>query len=79
MMTMWSWSSFLHIFLADVVFQKKFFVLLSRTIAELLKRDPSIINDEDEASNTPLHLAASEGHVKCCKALLENGAEVDAR
>ncbi|XP_068697924.1 transient receptor potential cation channel subfamily A member 1 homolog [Montipora foliosa] len=50
-----------------------------RTIAELLKGDPSIINDENEASNTPLHLAASEGHVKCCKALLENGAEVDAR
>ena len=53
--------------------------MLSRTVAEFLKRDPSIVNDEDEASNTPLHLAASGGHVKCCKALLENGAEVDAR
>ncbi|XP_067049297.1 transient receptor potential cation channel subfamily A member 1 homolog [Acropora muricata] len=50
-----------------------------RTVAELVRKDPSIINDEDEASNTPLHLAATEGHFKCCKALLENGAEVDAR
>ena len=52
---------------------------LFRTVTELVRNDPSIINDEDEFSNTPLHLAATEGHVKCCKALLENGAEVDAR
>ena len=51
----------------------------SRTVIELIKRDPSIVNDEDEASNTPLHLAAIEGHLKCCRALLERGAEVDAR
>jgi len=50
-----------------------------RTVTALVRKDPSIINDEDEASNTPLHLAATEGHFKCCKALLENGAEVDAR
>ena len=50
-----------------------------RTVTELVRKDPSIINDEDEASNTPLHLAATEGHVKCCKELLERGAEVDAR
>ena len=48
-------------------------------MTELVRKDPSVINDEDEASNTPLHLAATEGHFKCCKALLENGAEVDAR
>ena len=53
--------------------------ILYRTVTELVRKDPSIINDEDEASNTPLHLAATEGHFKCCKALLENGAEVDAR
>ena len=52
---------------------------LYRTVIELVKKDPSIVNDEDEASNTPLHLAATEGHVKCCKELLERGAEVDAR
>ena len=45
----------------------------------LVRKDPSVINDEDEASNTPLHLAATKGHLKCCKALLENGADVDAR
>ena len=60
---------------------KELLTILSifRTVIELVKRDPSIVNDEDEASNTPLHLAAIEGHVKCCKALLERGAEVDAR
>ncbi|PFX34625.1 Transient receptor potential cation channel subfamily A member 1-like [Stylophora pistillata] len=50
-----------------------------RTVLELVKRDITIINDEDEASNTPLHLAAIEGHIECCRALLEKGAEVDAR
>ena len=56
-----------------------FFFFLRRTVVELLRKDPSIINDEDEASNTALHLAATEGHLKCCKELLERGAEVDAR
>ena len=50
-----------------------------RTVLELINRDRNVINDRDEASNTALHLAAIEGHIKCCKALLENGAEVDAR
>ncbi|XP_067049296.1 transient receptor potential cation channel subfamily A member 1 homolog isoform X2 [Acropora muricata] len=45
----------------------------------LVRKDPSVINDEDDKSNTPLHLAATKGHFKCCKALLENGADVDAR
>lgn len=44
-----------------------------------MKKDPSILNDEDEASNTALHLAALEGQVKCVRELLEHGAEVDAR
>ena len=46
---------------------------------ELLKGDPSIINDEDEASNTALHHAAMEGHNKCVHELLTHGAAVDAR
>ena len=53
--------------------------ILHRTVTSLVRKDPSVINDEDEASNTPLHLAAAEGHFKCCKALLENGADVEAR
>ena len=48
-------------------------------MTELVRKETSIINEEDEASNTPLHLAATEGHLKCCKALLENGADVEAR
>lgn len=50
-----------------------------RTVTELVKGDISFINDEDEESNTPLHLAAREGHETCCKALLQQGADVDAR
>ena len=45
----------------------------------LLKRDISIINDEDDASNTPLHLAALHGNDKVTKELLERGAAIDAR
>ena len=48
-------------------------------MTELLRKDPSLINGGDEASDTPLHLAATEGPLKCCKALLESGANVDAR
>lgn len=50
-----------------------------RTVCALLKRDISIINDEDDASNTPLHLAALLGNDKVAKELLERGAAIDAR
>lgn len=39
----------------------------------------NIVNDEDDASNSPLHLAALEGHVRVVEILLECGAAVDAR
>ena len=45
----------------------------------LLKYDLSIVNDEEDASNTPLHLAALEGHTRVVQILLECGAAVDAR
>lgn len=52
---------------------------LFRTVCALLKRDMSIINDEDDASNTPLHLAALHGFDKVAKELLDRGAAIDAR
>lgn len=39
----------------------------------------SIINDEDDASNTPLHLAALHGYDKVAKELIDRGAAIDAR
>ena len=48
-------------------------------MTELVKKNLSILNEEDEASNTPLHLAATEAYLKRCQALLQNGADVDAR
>ena len=37
-----------------------------------------LVADEDEDSNQPLHLAAEEGHLLCCRLLLSNGADVRA-
>lgn len=34
-------------------------------IQELIKRDKSIMNNQDEDGNTALHLAALEGKIKC--------------
>ena len=39
----------------------------------------SIINDEDDASNTPLHVAALNGNDKVAKELLDRGGAIDAR
>jgi len=38
-----------------------------------------VINDEDEDSNTALHLAALAGHNKVVYTLLEAGADIEAR
>ena len=37
------------------------------------------MNDYDENSNAPLHLAALEGHTKVAAVLIEAGADIAAR
>ena len=38
-----------------------------------------VVNDEDEDSNTPLHLACLAGHAKVVRTLIEAGADIEAR
>lgn len=45
----------------------------------LLEREINLVKDEDDSSNTPLHLAALEGHVAVVESLLNYGADVGAR
>lgn len=44
-----------------------------------MNRDKTCVNDEDENSNTALHLAALHGHGKVVDILLTAGADVAAR
>ena len=45
----------------------------------LLKHKSEWIADDDEDGNTPLHLAALNGHHKCAKVLLDSQADIHAR
>ena len=61
---------------------KMLFILCCYTcsvVRELVRRDKMVINDEDEDSNTALHLAALAGHNKVALALIEAGADIEAR
>jgi ankyrin repeat protein len=49
------------------------------TVRELVTQDKNAVNDEDENSNTALHLAALAGHAKVAEVLIEFGADVAAR
>ncbi|XP_078698733.1 transient receptor potential cation channel subfamily A member 1 homolog isoform X2 [Branchiostoma floridae x Branchiostoma belcheri] len=51
----------------------------TKVVRELVKRDKTIINGEDENSCTPLHLASIAGHTKVVQVLLEAGANIEAR
>ena len=51
----------------------------SSIVRELVKQDKNSVNDEDENSNTALHLAALAGHAKVADVLIEMGADVAAR
>ena len=44
-----------------------------------MAQDKNSVNNEDENSNTALHLAALAGHAKVAEVLLEYGADVAAR
>ena len=44
-----------------------------------MTQDKNAVNDEDENSNTALHLAALAGHAKVAEVLIEFGADVAAR
>ena len=48
-------------------------------VRELVTQDKNSVNDEDESSNTALHLAALAGHAKVATVLIEMGADVAAR
>ncbi|XP_070189214.1 transient receptor potential cation channel subfamily A member 1 homolog [Littorina saxatilis] len=48
-------------------------------VREIVRVDKSVLNDEDDNSNTALHLAAEFGHNKVAAILLELGADVSAR
>lgn len=41
------------------------------------KKKKSLINFRDYDRRTPLHVAASEGHLEICKYLVENGARIN--
>ena len=50
-----------------------------RIMEELKFHNEKVINDEDEFSNTGLHKAAENGHLKAIKLLTQWGAVKDAR
>lgn len=54
-------------------------VLYYSVVREMVIRDHSSVNDEDEDSNTALHLATLHGHTKVALILIKNGADVAAR
>lgn len=50
-----------------------------KKIAEILAADPTQINAKDKVGNTPLHWAAFHGQLAAVKALLDAGADVNAK
>ncbi len=50
---------------------------MATTLGIIIKMDPSVASTANSAGETPLWLAAANGHAEAAKVLLENGAEVD--
>ena len=45
----------------------------------LEKTEDKVLNDEDEDSNTSLHLASEAGHLNTVKLLISKGADKESR
>lgn len=50
-----------------------------RVVVLLLNNSDKVINEVDEYSNTALHHASANGHLRVVKALVEWGADKEAR
>jgi ankyrin repeat protein len=48
-------------------------------VKALLKADPTLISDKDKEGNTPLHVAAFHGQTAVVAALIDAGADVNAK
>ena len=53
--------------------------VLCRVIQELIQHKRNMIYDEDDDSNTPLHIACIHGHTGVADVLLKSGSDPDAR
>ena len=58
---------------------RKYIIICFSIVRELVKQNKYSVNDEDENSNTALHLAALAGHTKVADHLIEMGADVAAK
>src|ERR1035438_236608 len=50
-----------------------------KKIQALLQGDPKLVNDKDNLGDTPLHVAALHGQLTVVQALLDAGANVNAK
>ena len=50
-----------------------------KKVQALLQADPKLLNDKDNQGNTPLHLAALHGQLNVVQALVDAGADVNAK
>ena len=53
--------------------------ICSRVVRELARFKDTLLFDEDDDSNTPLHLACTNGHYSMAKVLLNAGCDPDAK
>ena len=83
-MVMHGYCSYLAILYVDLAILpvlplSYFFPSSPRVVGLVLKHQHDTILDEDEDSNTPLHLACTQGHLGVAKILVDQDANVEAR